>query len=72
MHRNMSKAIFLALLAAGMILIIYGISESDSLGSDISRFFTRSPTDKTIWLLIGGIAAAVVGARGLIRGRDSF
>jgi hypothetical protein len=64
----MNKPISLALLVGGIILIIYGASASDSLGSDFSRFFTGSPTDKTMWLLIGGAAAVVVGGAGLLRG----
>jgi hypothetical protein len=64
----MNKPISLALLIGGIVLIIYGVSASDSVGSGISRFFTGSPTDKTMWLLIGGIVAAVVGASGLVRG----
>ena len=63
----MNKILSLALLAGGVVLIIYGISASDSVGSDVSRFFTGSPTDKTIWLLIGGVVAAVIGAGGLMR-----
>jgi hypothetical protein len=64
----MNKLISLTLLAGGVVLIIYGVNASDSIGSGFSRFFTGSPTDKTIWLLIGGIAASVVGAAGLLRG----
>ncbi|HEX9784097.1 MAG TPA: DUF3185 family protein [Opitutaceae bacterium] len=67
----MNKVISLALLVVGAVLIIYGISASDSLGSDFSRFFTGSPTDRTIWLLIGGIVAAAVGAGSLMRGTKS-
>ena len=64
----MNKLLSLALLAGGVVLIIYGISASDSVGSDVSRFFTGSPTDKTIWLLIGGVVASAIGAGGLMRG----
>jgi hypothetical protein len=67
----MNKAISLALLVGGIVLIIYGISASDSLSSSFSRFFTGSPTDKTMWLLIGGIVAAVAGLFGLFRGSKS-
>jgi len=58
----MNKAIGLALLVAGIVLIVYGIDASNSVSSDLSRTFTGSPTNKTIWMLIGGIAAAIVGA----------
>lgn len=61
----MNKALSLVLLIGGIILIAYGISASDSIGSSFSRLFTGSPTDQTIWLLIGGVAAAILGAAGL-------
>lgn len=64
----MNKPLSLALLAGGILLIIFGFSASNSLGSDISRFFTGSPTDKAIWMLVGGVVAAVVGLVGLTRG----
>ena len=63
----MNKPISLALLVGGIVLIIYGASASDSLGSSFSRFFTGNPTDKTMWLLIGGIVAAVAGLAGMLR-----
>jgi len=57
----MNKAISLAVLVGGVVLMIFGINATNSFGSDVSRFFTGSPTDKAIWMLIGGIVAAVVG-----------
>jgi Protein of unknown function (DUF3185) len=67
----MNKIISLALLGGGIVLIIYGINASNSVGSGFSRFFTGNPTDKTIWFLLGGIVAAAVGAGGLVRGTKS-
>lgn len=67
----MNKPVSLALLLSGIILIIYGVSASDSIGSSFSRFFTGSPTDKTIWLLIGGLIALVMGTSGLLRSSKS-
>lgn len=64
----MNKLISLALLVCGLVLIIYGVNASESLGSDFSRLFTGSPTDKTIWLLVGGVVLAAFGAGGLMRG----
>jgi len=61
---KMNNLISLALTIGGIVLIVYGIYASDSLGSDISRFFTGAPTDKTIWLLIGGIVMLAVGVGG--------
>jgi ABC-type uncharacterized transport system permease subunit len=67
----MPKPISLALLVGGIILILYGANASDSIGSGFSRFFTGNPTDKTMWLLIGGAAAAIAGAAGLFRSQRS-
>lgn len=67
----MNKAISLALLAVGIVLFIYGMNASDSVGSGISRAVTGAPTDRTIWLLIGGIVAGIVGLFGLIGGSKS-
>ena len=64
----MNKPISLALLVGGIILIIYGVSASNSTASGFSRLFSGNPTDRTMWLLIGGAIAAVVGAVGLLRG----
>jgi hypothetical protein len=64
-----NKLISLAILAVGIVLVVYGVSASESFSSDVSRFFTGSPTDKTMWLMIGGIAAVIVGLFGLLRGQ---
>ena len=64
----MNKLVSLALLVGGAVLIIIGINATNSFSSDVSRFFTGSPTDKAIWILIGGIVAAVVGLAGTLRG----
>ena len=66
-NKTVNKSISLALLLSGIILIIYGVSAADSIGSSFSRFFTGSPTDETIWLLIWGLVALIMGAAGLLR-----
>ena len=63
----MSKALSVALLAVGILLIVFGVNSTHAFSSDVSRFFTGSPTNKAIWMLIGGIAAAIVGLSGLMR-----
>ncbi len=67
----MNKIVSLALLIGGIVLIIYGLNASDSVSSDVSRFFTGNPTDKAIWFLVGGVVATAIGAGGLIRGTKS-
>jgi hypothetical protein len=65
----MNKAVMLVILVVGIVLVIYGVAASESFSSDLSRFFTGSPTDKTIWLMIGGIVAIGIGLAGLLRGQ---
>jgi len=60
--------ISIAVLVGGIALIVFGVSASNSLNSDISRFFTGSPTDKAMWMLVGGAAASIAGAVGLVLG----
>ena len=63
----MNKIIFIALLVGGIVLMILGVQATNSFSSDVSRFFTGSPTDKAIWMLIGGIIAAIIGLTGTLR-----
>jgi hypothetical protein len=65
----MNKAVSLALLVAGVALVIFGVQATNSFRSDVSRFFTGSPTDRAIWMLIGGVAAVLVGLAGALRGK---
>ena len=62
----MNRILSLALLVGGVVLIVIGISATNSFSSDVSRFFTGSPTDKAIWMLIGGIVAAAIGLTGTL------
>jgi uncharacterized membrane protein YidH (DUF202 family) len=63
----MNKIVSLALLIGGVVLMIIGINATNSFSSDVSRFFTGSPTNKAVWMLIGGIVAAVIGLMGMLR-----
>ena len=57
----MNKGISIAFLVVGIILIALGLNAYHSASSDVSRFFTGAPTDKALWLLIGGVVAGIVG-----------
>ncbi|MCX5657737.1 MAG: DUF3185 family protein [Candidatus Omnitrophica bacterium] len=63
----MDKSISGIFMVAGVILLVFGLSAYHSASSDVSRFFTGAPTDKALWLLIGGLAASIVGFLGLAR-----
>ena len=64
----MIKGISIAVLAGGIILLVLGINAYNSSSSDISRFFTGSATDKSVWLLVGGAVMSALGLVGLLRG----
>ena len=63
----MNKLLFRALLLGGVALIISSINVSNSFSSDVSRFFTGAPTNKAVWMLIGGSIAAIIGLTGTLR-----
>jgi hypothetical protein len=64
----MNNIVGLAIFAVGIVLLVFGFNASHSFGSDVSRFFTGNPTDKSIWFLVGGAAAVIVGLAVAIRG----
>ena len=65
----MNKLISLAILAGGIVLVVFGVTATKSFSSDVSQFFTGSPTDKAIWMLLGGIVAIFIGLAGVLLGK---
>lgn len=57
----------IALLVVGVILLVWAVRADDSAFSAVSKVFTGSPTDKTIWLYIGGILLSIGGLFGVLR-----
>ena len=57
----MNKPLGIALVVVGIVLLVLASRATDSISSDFSRFFTGSPTNKSIWLLIGGLASVITG-----------
>jgi hypothetical protein len=64
----MNKSIALALLAGGIVLAVFCVSEMNSFTSDISRMFTGVPTNRSIWMLVGGAVMGVLGVAGMVQG----
>lgn len=60
-----------AVVLLGVVLLVMGISAADSVGSSFSRLFTGHPTDKSIWLIVGGIVCILSGAGGFMFFRGS-
>ena len=58
----MRLPVAIALVVIGVVLLVMGLSASDSVASDVSRLFTGKPTDRAVWLIIGGLFALIVGA----------
>ncbi len=60
----MIRVVSLAILAAGIVLLVLGINASNSFHSDVSRFFTGSPSDRAVWMMTGGVLMTVGGIAG--------
>jgi len=56
-----TRAIGIVMLVVGVILVVYGISASESFASEVKETVTGTPTDKSMWLLIGGAAVGIIG-----------
>ena len=64
----MPRGTSIALLVIGVVLIVWGVSASDSIASGFSELFTGSPSDKAVWLVLGGLLAGIIGLTGVARG----
>lgn len=63
----MNKIIGLALLVAGVILLYFGYTEYNSNASQVTEMVTGNPTDNSIWFLVGGAIAAIIGIGALVK-----
>lgn len=63
---NTNRIVSMVLIVAGITLIVLGVVAMDSFSSDVSRFFTGTPTDKSVWMLIAGVIAAGLGLSGVV------
>ncbi|PTB21486.1 hypothetical protein C9I57_07495 [Trinickia symbiotica] len=61
----MTKAVSIALIVGGVVLLYFGGQSIHSFANDMSRIFTGAPTNKTIWLVAGGVVATIAGLIGL-------
>ena len=66
MNKN---TVAVALLVAGLALLLWGYNMSEAFDSKVSRVFSGSPTDKAMWTMIGGGVLAAAGAFQLFMGR---
>jgi len=68
----MNTPLSLILLVVGIALVIFGVVAADSFSSSVSEFFTGSPTDKSIWMMIGGVVLIGISGFGLYRGQRTI
>lgn len=66
---NNSRLLGVVLLVAGAILLVMGLNASDSVADRFSKFFTGHFTDATVWFIVGGAVAGIVGLSLLTFGR---
>jgi len=55
------KLLGIALLVIGAALLLFGFNATGSLGEELTESFTGRYTDETMYYLIGGAVAAVIG-----------
>lgn len=63
----MYRLISLCLFLFGVMLIVRGMSSTDSIQSYFALLLTDSPNGQPVWLLIGGIVMAIIGSLGVLR-----
>ena len=64
----MKQIIGIAFLAVGIMLLCLAYNSYHSAASDVSRVVTGTSTDKTLWLVVGGVLGTLIGAGGLLTG----
>ena len=62
----MTRAISFALIVGGVVLLYFGGQSFHSFSNEVSRVFTGAPTNKTIFLIAGGVIATLAGLTGLV------
>ena len=64
---TLNTGLSVALLVTGIALLVLGAMAAESISSDLARLLTGKPSDKTVWLLVGGGLAVIGGLAGLAR-----
>jgi len=58
---NPQRIFGLVLVALGVLLLIIGMSSSDSMVDQFSKTLTGRFTDRTQWYIVGGIVMGIAG-----------
>lgn len=60
------RTISIILMTAGLVVLGFGFNELETVGSRVKEFFTGSPSEEAVAMLVGGGIAAVLGLLGLL------
>ncbi len=63
-----NKTLYIVCLIVGVVALTLGVVASESISSDFSRLFRGRPSDRAIWLMLGGGITTLGGLIGLARG----
>ncbi len=66
---TMSRAIGWAVLATGVLLLVFAINASGSPAEQLSETLTGRYTNGTVWYLVGAIAGLVAGGTLVLSGK---
>lgn len=66
--KNYHAGIFLII---GIMLLYFGYSGSSALQVELSQFLDGNSSDQSVWMIITGAAAVIMGLTGLLRGDSS-
>jgi hypothetical protein len=64
----MKRIIEVAVLVVGIVLLVLAYNSYHSAASGVSRVVTGTSTNKTLWLVVGGIVGTLIGLGGLLAG----
>lgn len=67
----MYKVFAIVILIVGVILLVYGLNSANSFSSSVTKAVSGTPTDKSLGLIIGGVAGILVGGLVLFSRRSS-
>lgn len=67
----MSRILSLVLLVVGLVLLVTGLNAHDSILSTAKEAVTGTPTDRSIALIVVGLAGVLIGGLGLFTRRNN-
>jgi hypothetical protein len=57
----MKTVLGVALLAGGIVMLVFGFQAKKSFNDQVKETFEGSPRTRTTWMLAGGAASSVAG-----------